>query len=74
MTLVQLLAQLTGVFVKCLADLFYTMMVPEEEKHDSAVKRKNEALVAELKLWEGYLKVPLQQSEPADGCDGFFCT
>ncbi|XP_076610107.1 glutathione S-transferase A-like isoform X1 [Chaetodon auriga] len=39
-----------------LADLFYYIMrVPEEEKHDSTLKRHKEALIAELKLWEGYL-------------------
>ncbi|XP_029023196.1 glutathione S-transferase A-like [Betta splendens] len=34
----------------------YTWRVPEDERHDSAVKRNAEALTAELKLWEGYLK------------------
>lgn len=31
-------------------------MVPEEERHESAVRRHREALVTELKLWEGYLQ------------------
>ncbi|XP_076610111.1 glutathione S-transferase A-like [Chaetodon auriga] len=40
---------------KMLDLMYYIFLVPEEEKHDSAVKRKKEALIAELKLWEGYL-------------------
>lgn len=36
--------------------LFYNWYVPEEERHESAVKRNKEALVTELKLWEGYLE------------------
>ncbi|XP_034401750.1 glutathione S-transferase A-like [Cyclopterus lumpus] len=35
--------------------IYYTWKVPEGERHDSAVKRNKEALIAELKLWEGYL-------------------
>ncbi|XP_070840049.1 glutathione S-transferase A-like isoform X2 [Chaetodon trifascialis] len=35
--------------------LYYNWRVPEEEKHESAQKRNKEALIAELKLWEGYL-------------------
>lgn len=31
-------------------------MVPEGERHDSAVKRNREALTAEMKLWESYLE------------------
>lgn len=38
------------------AVLFYNWYVPEEERHDSALKRNKEALVTELKLWEGYLE------------------
>ncbi|XP_023131540.1 glutathione S-transferase A-like [Amphiprion ocellaris] len=34
----------------------YNFRVPEGERHDSAVQRNKEALTAELKLWEGYLK------------------
>uniref|UniRef100_A0A3Q1F1E3 Glutathione S-transferase A-like n=1 Tax=Acanthochromis polyacanthus TaxID=80966 RepID=A0A3Q1F1E3_9TELE len=34
----------------------YNFRVPEGERHDSAVQRNTEALTAELKLWEGYLK------------------
>ncbi|KAM6903811.1 glutathione S-transferase A-like [Lycodopsis pacificus] len=30
--------------------------VPEEERHDSAVKRNRKALTTELKLWEDYLE------------------
>ncbi|KAG2464905.1 GSTA transferase, partial [Polypterus senegalus] len=36
--------------------VYYTWLVPENERHDSAVKRNLEALCTELKLWEGYLK------------------
>ncbi|XP_030267800.1 glutathione S-transferase A-like [Sparus aurata] len=36
--------------------IYYEYYVPEEERHDSALKRNKEALVTELKLWEGYLK------------------
>ncbi|XP_034456058.1 glutathione S-transferase A isoform X1 [Hippoglossus hippoglossus] len=36
--------------------IYYTWKVPEEERHDSAVKRNKENLSTELKLWEGYLK------------------
>lgn len=51
-------------FPTCLANaLMYTMRVPEGERHDSAIKRNNEALSAELKIWDGYLKVPLQLSD-----------
>ncbi|KAM3596555.1 uncharacterized protein V6R79_016563 [Siganus canaliculatus] len=35
--------------------LYYNFMVPEGERHDSALKRRKEALTEELKLWEGYL-------------------
>uniref|UniRef100_A0A3Q0SD05 Glutathione S-transferase rho n=1 Tax=Amphilophus citrinellus TaxID=61819 RepID=A0A3Q0SD05_AMPCI len=35
--------------------IYYDQSVPEEEIHDSAVKRNKEALTTELKLWEGYL-------------------
>ncbi|XP_026204351.1 glutathione S-transferase A-like [Anabas testudineus] len=36
--------------------IYYEWFVPEEERHDSAVKRNREALATELKLWEGYLQ------------------
>ncbi|XP_068567048.1 glutathione S-transferase A-like [Cebidichthys violaceus] len=36
--------------------IYYTYKVPEGERHDSAVKRNREALAAEIKLWEEYLK------------------
>ncbi len=36
--------------------VIYYNMVPEGEKHDSALKRNKEALTAEVKLWEGYLQ------------------
>uniref|UniRef100_A0A8C1AXT3 Glutathione S-transferase rho n=1 Tax=Cyprinus carpio carpio TaxID=630221 RepID=A0A8C1AXT3_CYPCA len=35
---------------------FYDEYVPEEERHESALKRNKESLIAELKLWEGYLE------------------
>ncbi|XP_076610110.1 glutathione S-transferase A-like [Chaetodon auriga] len=35
--------------------MYYNWTVPEEERHESAQKRNKEALIAELKLWEGYL-------------------
>ncbi|KAM6958895.1 glutathione S-transferase A-like [Aplochiton taeniatus] len=35
---------------------YYEWMVPEAERHDSARHRYREALVTEIKLWEGYLK------------------
>ncbi|XP_030644279.1 glutathione S-transferase A-like [Chanos chanos] len=39
-----------------LADVvLYTRRIPEEERHDSAVKRNREALSAEFKLWESYM-------------------
>lgn len=36
--------------------IYYNYMVPEGERHDSAIKRNKEALSAELKLWESYLE------------------
>ncbi|XP_029919765.1 glutathione S-transferase rho [Myripristis murdjan] len=36
--------------------IYYNWKVPEGERHDSALKRNREALVTELKLWEGYLQ------------------
>lgn len=43
-------------FLNILGDaLYYNWRVPEEERHDSALKRNKEALTEELKLWEGYL-------------------
>ncbi|KAG8005094.1 Glutathione S-transferase A [Nibea albiflora] len=38
------------------AVIYYNWFVPEGERHDSALKRNKEALVTELKLWEGYLQ------------------
>ncbi|XP_076610670.1 glutathione S-transferase A-like [Chaetodon auriga] len=35
--------------------LYQCLKVPEEEKHESALKRHKEAAIAELKLWEKYL-------------------
>ncbi|XP_070840054.1 glutathione S-transferase A-like [Chaetodon trifascialis] len=40
---------------KMLDFTYYKWVVPEEERHESAQKRNKEALIAELKLWEGYL-------------------
>ncbi|CAF99457.1 unnamed protein product [Tetraodon nigroviridis] len=36
--------------------IYYNYLVPEGERHESAVKRNREALSAEVKLWEGYLE------------------
>lgn len=36
--------------------IYHEWFVPEEERHDSAVKRNREGLTTELKLWEGYLQ------------------
>lgn len=36
--------------------IYYNYLVPEGERHDSAVKRNREALSTEVKLWEEYLK------------------
>ncbi|XP_061597014.1 glutathione S-transferase A-like [Cololabis saira] len=38
------------------AVIHYDWLVPEEERHDSAVKRNKETLTSELKLWESYLQ------------------
>ncbi|KAK9958220.1 hypothetical protein ABG768_012394 [Culter alburnus] len=35
---------------------FYGYYIPEEERHESALKRNKENLVTELKLWDGYLE------------------
>lgn len=59
-----LLTQLSGLFFfKYSVDLIaYDRIVPEGERHDPAIKRNLEALAAELKMWEGYLKVALQEA------------
>ncbi|XP_053719607.1 glutathione S-transferase A-like [Synchiropus splendidus] len=36
--------------------IYYEWYVPEGERHDSALQRNKEALVTEMKLWEGYLQ------------------
>ncbi|KAK2830161.1 hypothetical protein Q5P01_018092 [Channa striata] len=36
--------------------IYYEWFIPEQERHESAVRRNREALTAELKLWEGYLQ------------------
>ncbi|XP_029919766.1 glutathione S-transferase A-like [Myripristis murdjan] len=36
--------------------IYYEWFVPEEERHESAVKRNREELANELTLWEGYLE------------------
>lgn len=43
---------------RCILDsvVYYDWSVPEQERHDSAVKRNREALITELRLWEGYLQ------------------
>ncbi|XP_012706823.1 glutathione S-transferase A isoform X1 [Fundulus heteroclitus] len=43
-------------YEKMAAVIFYTYYVPEGERLEAALKRNEEALVAELKLWEGYLE------------------
>ncbi|CAJ1083762.1 glutathione S-transferase A-like [Xyrichtys novacula] len=43
-------------YEKLTAVIYYEWFVPEEERHDSALKRNKEALTAELKLWESYLE------------------
>uniref|UniRef100_A0A3Q0SIH3 Glutathione S-transferase rho n=1 Tax=Amphilophus citrinellus TaxID=61819 RepID=A0A3Q0SIH3_AMPCI len=43
-------------YEKLNAVIYYEWYVPEEERHDSALKRNKEALITELKLWEGYLQ------------------
>uniref|UniRef100_A0A8C7X2D0 Glutathione S-transferase rho n=1 Tax=Oryzias sinensis TaxID=183150 RepID=A0A8C7X2D0_9TELE len=35
--------------------IYYDLLVPEEERHDSTLKRSKETLSTELQLWEGYL-------------------
>ncbi|XP_017275465.1 glutathione S-transferase A [Kryptolebias marmoratus] len=42
-------------YEKLASVLFYEYYVPEEEQHDSALKRNKENLSTEIKLWEGYL-------------------
>ncbi|XP_076610114.1 glutathione S-transferase A-like [Chaetodon auriga] len=42
--------------IQKMVDYFYQhSRVPEEERHESALKRNKEAAIAELKLWEKYL-------------------
>ncbi|XP_041867833.1 glutathione S-transferase A-like isoform X1 [Melanotaenia boesemani] len=36
--------------------IFYDWYVPEDERHDSALRRNKEALTTELKLWDSYLQ------------------
>ncbi|XP_073319492.1 glutathione S-transferase A-like isoform X1 [Pagrus major] len=43
-------------YEKLNAVIYYEWYIPEGERHDSALKRNKEALVTELKLWEGYLQ------------------
>uniref|UniRef100_A0A668SDF1 GST N-terminal domain-containing protein n=1 Tax=Oreochromis aureus TaxID=47969 RepID=A0A668SDF1_OREAU len=43
-------------YEKLNAVIYYEWYVPEGERHESALKRNKEALVTELKLWEGYLQ------------------
>ncbi|KAM4539828.1 glutathione S-transferase A-like [Odontesthes bonariensis] len=44
------------VYEKFNSFVYYDFCVPEEERHDSALRRNGEALGTELKLWEGYLQ------------------
>lgn len=43
-------------YEKLSAVVYYEWYVPEDERHDSALKRNREALTTELQLWEGYLQ------------------
>lgn len=43
-------------YEKLNAVIYYDWFVPEEERHDSALRRNKEALTSELQLWEGYLQ------------------
>ncbi|KAM4549784.1 glutathione S-transferase A-like [Fundulus diaphanus] len=43
-------------YEKMAAVIFYNYYVPEGERLEAALKRNEEALVAELNLWEGYLE------------------
>uniref|UniRef100_A0A3Q3B4N2 Glutathione S-transferase rho n=2 Tax=Kryptolebias marmoratus TaxID=37003 RepID=A0A3Q3B4N2_KRYMA len=36
--------------------VYYDWLVPEEERHDSAVRRNKDNLTTELQLWESYLQ------------------
>ncbi|XP_012686926.2 glutathione S-transferase A-like [Clupea harengus] len=36
--------------------VYYNLRVPEDERHDSTIKRNKETLTAELKIWEEYLE------------------
>ncbi|XP_041931732.1 glutathione S-transferase A-like [Alosa sapidissima] len=36
--------------------VYYNLRVPEEERHDSTMKRNMETLAAELKMWEAYME------------------
>lgn len=36
--------------------IYYERLVPEDERHESAVKRSRDALASELQLWEGYMQ------------------
>lgn len=54
------------VFVSFLdAVIYYEWFVPEAERRDSALKRNKEALITELKLWEGYLQKVGERCKPS---------
>uniref|UniRef100_A0A3B3DD32 Glutathione S-transferase n=1 Tax=Oryzias melastigma TaxID=30732 RepID=A0A3B3DD32_ORYME len=36
--------------------IYYDLLVPEEERHDSGLRRNKETLSTELQLWESYLQ------------------
>lgn len=44
--------------------IYYNYIVPDGERHDSAIKRNRETLSAEVKLWEGYLEQVRWKGEP----------
>lgn len=47
--------KLSGFWAPSGTVIYYNYMVPEGERHDTAIKRNREVLSAEIKLWEGYL-------------------
>ncbi|XP_061596987.1 glutathione S-transferase A-like [Cololabis saira] len=43
-------------YEKLNAVIYYNWFIPEDERHDSALKRNKETLTTELQLWESYLQ------------------
>ncbi|XP_054619416.1 glutathione S-transferase A-like [Dunckerocampus dactyliophorus] len=52
----QRMFEASALFQKLGDHIYYEWKVPERERHDSAVKRNRQAVIEELKLWEGYLE------------------